>query len=228
MAVAALTTLSPAAFAEDVSFGPSQLCGLQTARPDTNHAVQVRTVQGRNGPIDYARFGHGTPLLLITGYRATLGEWNAYFLGELVKHHEVIIFDNRGIGRSAIVEGRYGPDYGMRDMAADAADVIAGLKLSRVDVVDWSMGGMIAQQLALDARARVSSLTLIATAPLSPQVQAVYRVPARTRSAGSWPCCFPSMRRRMRRSASQATCSRRAATREDPCPTRSPRSRTGR
>ena len=167
-AFAWLSIASPA-FADDVSFGASQLCGLQSARPDRNAAVQVKTVQGRNGPIGYARFGQGTPLLLITGYRATLGEWNAYFLGELAKHHDVIVFDNRGVGRSAIVEGRFGPDYGIRDMAADAADVIAGLKLQRADVVGWSMGGMIAQQLALDAREKVASLTLIATAPPGPQ-----------------------------------------------------------
>lgn len=161
--------LSMPAHADDVSFGPNQLCGLQAARPDTNPALRVTTVQGRNGPIGYARFGRGTPLLLITGYRATLGEWNAYFLGELAKHHDVIVFDNRGIGRTAAIEGRFGPDYGIRDMAADAADVIAGLKLSRVDVLGWSMGGMIAQQLALDAPEKVESLTLIATAPPGPQ-----------------------------------------------------------
>jgi pimeloyl-ACP methyl ester carboxylesterase len=178
-AFAWLSIASPA-FADDVSFGASQLCGLQSARPDRNAAVQVKTVQGRNGPIGYARFGQGTPLLLITGYRATLGEWNAYFLGALAKHHEVIVFDNRGVGRSTPMAGHYGPGYGIRDMAADAADVIAGLKLSRVDVVGWSMGGMIAQQLALDAREKVESLTLIATAPpgpeavpLTPEVQQV-------------------------------------------------------
>ncbi|SAK63001.1 alpha/beta hydrolase [Caballeronia temeraria] len=168
VALAALSIAS-IAFAGDVSFGQSQLCGLQTARPDSNAAVQVKTLQGRNGPIGYARFGHGPPLLLITGYRATLGEWNAYFLGELAKHHEVIVFDNRGIGRSTPVAGHYGPDYGMRDMAADAADVLAGLKLARADVIGWSMGGMIAQQLALDAPGHVESLTLIATAPPGPE-----------------------------------------------------------
>ncbi|SAK87124.1 alpha/beta hydrolase [Caballeronia glebae] len=165
----ALLSIASFAFADDVSFGQNQLCGLQTTRPDHNAAVHVKTLQGRNGPIGYARFGHGTPLLLITGYRATLGEWNAYFLGELAKHHEVIVFDNRGVGRSTAVEGRYGPDYDMRDMAADAADVLAGLKLSRADVIGWSMGGMIAQRLALDAREQVASLTLIATAPPGPE-----------------------------------------------------------
>ncbi|WP_232519162.1 alpha/beta fold hydrolase [Caballeronia insecticola] len=198
-ALAALAVFTPSARADDVSLGQNQLCGLNTARPDRNPAVQVKTVQGRNGPIGYARFGRGAPLLLITGYRATLGEWNAYFLGELAKHHEVIIFDNRGVGRSAIVDGRFGPDYGMREMAEDAADVIAGLRLGRVDVAGWSMGGMIAQQLALDAREKVASLTLIATAPpgpdavpLTPQVQHVLASSGRDAFAQIMAVLFPA------------------------------------
>jgi pimeloyl-ACP methyl ester carboxylesterase len=164
-----LSLLASPVFADDVSFGPDQLCGLQSARPDQHASVRQQIAHGRNGPIAYVRFGHGTPLLLITGYRATLTEWNAYFLGELAKHHEVIVFDNRGVGDSAAQAGRYGPDYGIGDMAHDAADLIDALKLPRVHVIGWSMGGMIAQQLALDERDKVESLTLITTAPPGPQ-----------------------------------------------------------
>jgi pimeloyl-ACP methyl ester carboxylesterase len=174
-----LALAAPPVFADDVSYGSSQMCGLDTPRPDAHAAARQQIAQDRNGPIGYVRFGHGTPLLLITGYRATLTEWNAYFLGELARHHEVIVFDNRGVGASAARDGRYGPAYGMRDMAADAADLLDALKLARVDVVGWSMGGMIAQQLALDAPAKVATLTLVTTAPpgpdavpLTPQVQA--------------------------------------------------------
>src|SRR5258705_7882096 len=51
--------------------------------------------QTARGPLAYYRFGHGSPLLLVTGYRATMSEWDAAFLAELAKHHDVIIFDNR-------------------------------------------------------------------------------------------------------------------------------------
>jgi pimeloyl-ACP methyl ester carboxylesterase len=168
------------AYADDVSFGADQLCGLNAARPDKDAAVHQGIVQASNGPIGYARFGKGRPLLLITGYRAPLSEWNAYFLGELARHREVIVFDNRGVGASSPQPGRYGPDYGIEDMARDAADLLTALKIERADVVGWSMGGMIAQQLALDAPSKVESLTLITTAPpgpgavpLSPHVQEV-------------------------------------------------------
>ncbi|GLU33575.1 alpha/beta hydrolase [Trinickia caryophylli] len=162
--------LGPApAVAGDVSLGADQLCGLMNAaRPDRDGRVRNELVQGRNGPIDTIRFGRGSPLLLITGYRATLREWDARFLGELARHHEVIVFDNRGVGRTAAAEGRYGSNYRIRDMAADAGDVIAALRLKHVNVIGWSMGGMIAQQLALDAPEKVESLTLIATAPPGP------------------------------------------------------------
>jgi pimeloyl-ACP methyl ester carboxylesterase len=168
------------AYADDISFGADQLCGSNTARADQHATAHLKIAGGSNGPIGYVRFGKGRPMLLITGYRAPLSEWNAYFLGELARHHEVIVFDNRGVGASTPQAGRYGPDYGIKDMARDTADLMTALNIERADVVGWSMGGMIAQQLALDAPSKVESLTLITTAPpgpgavpLSPHVQDV-------------------------------------------------------
>lgn len=151
--------------ADDIAFAKSGICGLDLPRPDRDAALRQQVVPGRNGPIAYYRFGRGTPVVLITGYRASIAEWDAFFLGELAQHHEVIVFDNRGVGGSSALPGRYGVEYGMRDMADDAADVISHLGLRRVTVVGWSMGGMIAQQLALGpASARLGRLVLISTA----------------------------------------------------------------
>jgi hypothetical protein len=74
------------AYADDISFGANQLCGASTARADTDANAQQKIAQGSNGPIGYVRFGKGRPMLLITGYRAPLSEWSAYFLGELARH----------------------------------------------------------------------------------------------------------------------------------------------
>ncbi|SAL22950.1 alpha/beta fold hydrolase [Caballeronia humi] len=157
---------APAANAEQVSLRQSMVCGKQSARPDRNAAaLKENVVEGRNGPIAYYRFGRGTPVVLITGYRASIAEWNAYFLGELARHHEVIVFDNRGVGRSAGVAGRYGVNYGIPDMADDAADLIAALDLRRLTIVGWSMGGMIAQQLVTMPDRRFDRLVLLSTAP---------------------------------------------------------------
>jgi pimeloyl-ACP methyl ester carboxylesterase len=102
---------------------------------------------------------------MITGYRATMANWNAYFLGELAKHHEVIIFDNRGIGKSKALDNA----YGIKDLAGDSATLIRALKLKDTTVVGWSMGGMIAQQLALDEPSLVGRLVLMSTMPPGPR-----------------------------------------------------------
>jgi pimeloyl-ACP methyl ester carboxylesterase len=187
--IATLAITAPPGHADQLSFGPNQLCANDPLRPDRDAAIRPQIAEGRNGPIGYVRFGHGTPILLITGYRATLGEWNARFLGELARNHDVIAFDNRGVGASVPNDGSIPADYSIEDMANDAADLITALKLQRVNVVGWSMGGMIAQQLALSAPQKVESLTLISTAPPGPSARPVAPAVEATLS-GSGPDVF--------------------------------------
>ncbi|MGP0051766.1 MAG: alpha/beta fold hydrolase [Solirubrobacteraceae bacterium] len=106
----------------------------------------------------------GTPLVLITGYGATMAEWDPAFIQRLADHRRVIMFDNRGVGNST------GPVAGLtiREMADDAAGLIRVLKLHRVDVLGWSMGGFIAQELTLDRPTLVRRLILASTDPGSP------------------------------------------------------------
>jgi len=75
----------------------------------------------------------------------------------LERDHEVTVFDNRGAGRSAPLGGA---DLTTANMAADALGLLDGLGLQRVHVFGISMGGMIAQELALAQPGRVASLTL--------------------------------------------------------------------
>src|SRR5262245_55796758 len=115
----AATLNQAAAFAENMA------CGANTSRPDHDPGMHQQIAQTKNGPIGYYRFGHGKPLVLITGYRATLSEWNSYFLGALASEHEVIVFDNRGIGES---KGDV-TDYRIADAAGDTANLIRALGL---------------------------------------------------------------------------------------------------
>ena len=73
--------------------------------------------------------------------------WDPAFIQRLAEHRRLILFDNRGTGNST------GSSRGLtiRRMADDAVGLIHGLKLRRTDVLGWSMGGFIAQQLALDS-----------------------------------------------------------------------------
>jgi pimeloyl-ACP methyl ester carboxylesterase len=95
------------------------------------------------------------PLLLIMGLALSSRGWDR--LPELLaRHFHVLLFDNRGTGKSA----RTGRAYHMRDLAADAAAVIEAAGLQSAHVFGISMGGMIAQELALLYPERVRSLAL--------------------------------------------------------------------
>jgi pimeloyl-ACP methyl ester carboxylesterase len=124
-------------------------------------SLRQSVVATRSGSIGYYRFGHGQPLLLITGYRATVSEWNSAFLAALAAHHEVIVIDNPGVGLS---QSDHVPDT-MAGMADAVSGFIDAMQLGKVDVVGWSTGGMVAQQLALSHPHQVKSLVLMSTTP---------------------------------------------------------------
>jgi 3-oxoadipate enol-lactonase len=107
----------------------------------------------------YERAGEGEPMLLIQGMSATHLAWGAPFLSGIESSFDRIVFDNRGMGRS----GRAEPPFGVADMAADAAGLLDALGIETAHVVGISMGGTIAQELALAHPERIRTLTLGAT-----------------------------------------------------------------
>jgi len=104
----------------------------------------------------YERRGAGEPLLLIQGMSGHSLHWGEEFLLELEREFELVLYDHRGIGRSA---GDEAP-FTIADLAADAAGLLEGLAIERTHVLGISMGGMIAQELALTEPERVLTLTL--------------------------------------------------------------------
>ena len=103
--------------------------------------------------------GAGDPLLLIMGLGAT-HEWWARVRPALAARYRTILFDNRGVGRSDVPPG----PYSIPQMADDAAAVMEAAGVERAHVFGASMGGMIAQELALGHPSRVRSLILGCTA----------------------------------------------------------------
>ena len=99
--------------------------------------------------------GDGNPLLLIMGLGATLEWWNR-LTPSLSSRYRTILFDNRGAGRSDAPPG----PYSISVMAADAAAVLDAAGVTSAHVVGLSMGGYIAQELALQHPERVRSLVL--------------------------------------------------------------------
>jgi 3-oxoadipate enol-lactonase len=115
--------------------------------------------RGQNLDLHYELRGDGPPLLLLMGWRGNLDWWPAPLLRRLEQRHRLILVDNRGAGDTGDPGGR----YTMAQMAGDAAALLDGLGVARADVLGVSMGGMIAQELALLRPARVDRLVLCCT-----------------------------------------------------------------
>lgn len=110
----------------------------------------------------YEMHGKGYPLLLISGLNADNASW-AGVCGKLAEYFRVIVFDNRGSGRSDA------PDniLSIREMADDAVGLLDHLKIKKCHVIGHSMGGYIAQEMAIFYPERIEKLILEATAPVS-------------------------------------------------------------
>lgn len=112
--------------------------------------------------IAYWTFGSGKPLVLITGLATPAASWGP--LPRMLADHgyKVVVIDNRDAGRSSRCDGI---EYSMRDMADDVAAVLDAQGIGSAYVLGISMGGMIAQELALSHPRKVEKLLLMSTDP---------------------------------------------------------------
>ncbi len=109
----------------------------------------------------YQVMGEGQPLVLIMGLAGTADWWGRAVLRPLARYFRLLIFDNRDAGRTT------GPStpYSIADMADDTARLMDHVGMTRAHVVGMSMGGMIAQELALRHPGQVDRLILGCTTP---------------------------------------------------------------
>ena len=108
--------------------------------------------------IYYEDYGQGPPLIMILGLGQDITTWN-FQISELSKHLKLIVFDNRDSGKSS----RSSQNYTTQIMAQDILGLMDHLEIDRTHLLGTSLGGMIAQQVALMAPERVNSLILAST-----------------------------------------------------------------
>jgi pimeloyl-ACP methyl ester carboxylesterase len=125
--------------------------------------VPTSVVQGANGiNYHYRRVGAQghRPLVLLQHFRGNLDNWDPALVDALTAGGEVIAFDNAGVGASS---GTVPPS--VNQMAHDAIAFMVALDLTRVDLLGFSLGGFVAQELALIRPDLVERIVLAATAP---------------------------------------------------------------
>lgn len=128
----------------------------------TAAVAPTQTLRVGGLPVGYRSIGSGRPVVFIQGLSGTMDDWPPSFLDKVAaRGHRVVIFDNEGIGRSKMRPGA----LTIRRMGQDTAGLIKALHLTRPDIVGWSMGGMIAQSLAVRHPRSLRRLVLLATAP---------------------------------------------------------------
>jgi pimeloyl-ACP methyl ester carboxylesterase len=124
----------------------------------TTHETEFVVVDGVN--VATRTVGSGTPLVLLHRFRGTLDDWDPALMSALATDHEVLMFDSLGIGQTPGVV----PDR-VEGMADFAARVIQAAAEGPVDVLGWSLGGFVAQALALKYPRLVRKLVLAGTMP---------------------------------------------------------------
>lgn len=109
----------------------------------------------------YEIHGQGEPLLLIMGLGGHTLDWGWVLPQLLARYYQIIMFDNRGAGRTQQPSG----PYSIAQMAGDTSRLMDSLGMEKAYVFGVSMGGMIAQQLAIDQPQKVAKLVLGCTSP---------------------------------------------------------------
>lgn len=123
-------------------------------------AEKTELVRVGNVDLAYRIKGRGYPVVLIMGLTADMDWWPQAFIEGLAKRHKVLMFDNRGSGRSHA--GGLGK-FSIEEFACDTIALMDAVGIERSHVLGASMGGMIAQQIAIEFPERVDRLVLSST-----------------------------------------------------------------
>jgi pimeloyl-ACP methyl ester carboxylesterase len=135
---------------------------MATNRISNTTSAPTKFVQSGSERYAYRRFGSGSklPLLCLQHFTGTLDNWDPAVIDPLASEREVILFESAGIGcSSGIVPNT------VTEMATHALAFMDGLGLKTCDVLGYSLGGMVAQEMALKRPSILRRLVLVGTAP---------------------------------------------------------------
>ena len=135
---------------------------MTTVQKQTYADAPTKVVAAADG-FDYAYrdVGSGTvPLVLLQHFRGNLDNWDPALIDALASHRRVVAFDNVGVGGTSGTT----PNT-VEQMAADAISFLGAMEFDRVDILGFSIGSFVAQEIALTRPALVHSLILASSAP---------------------------------------------------------------
>jgi pimeloyl-ACP methyl ester carboxylesterase len=132
-------------------------CGQSAAQP---FRAQVHVTPVGKTRIAWYERGQGPPLVMLIGTGSTMAEWDSALLRLLSRDRRLVLFDYPGVGMSGPWHGR-----SFDSLANATAGLMKAIGLPQADILGWSMGGFVAQRLAIDHPARVSHLILAGTNP---------------------------------------------------------------
>ena len=130
---------------------------------DTHDTAPTQFVEANAIRFAYRRFGKagGVPLVMNVHFRGTMDHWDPIITDGLAQQREVILFDNAGVGGSSgKVTGKHFPIW-----PTDAIAFIKALGIGKADILGYSIGGKVAQEIAVQAPDLVRKLVLVGTGP---------------------------------------------------------------
>ena len=137
------------------------LATLLVASPAAAFEAHVRHARVNSGQIAWYERGQGAPLVMLIGTGSTMAEWDPALLRLLARHHRLVMLDYPGVGES----GPWRAPRTFAGLADEVARFMDAIRLPRAAVLGWSMGGFVAQQLAVRHPGHVSRLVLAGTNP---------------------------------------------------------------
>lgn len=125
-------------------------------------SVEVKKEKISGIELAYYTRGTGEPLVMIMGFKGTMGEWDPALLETLEKKYTLILFDNRGAGLSSDSDENH---TSISQMADDTVQLIQSLGYSKAHILGWSMGSRIAMAIAMKYPESVDTLILSSPNP---------------------------------------------------------------